>query len=69
MLLSINTKEKKFRGEVELTSDLIKGSDLVIVLSAHSKVDYDFVQQNAIAIFDTKNVMSKVIKRDNIELL
>jgi UDP-N-acetyl-D-glucosamine dehydrogenase len=62
-------KGKKFRGEVELTSDLIKGSDLVIVLSAHSKVDYDFVQQNAIAIFDTKNVMSKVIKRDNIELL
>lgn len=62
-------KGKKFKGEAKLTDDLIKGSDLVIILSAHSKVDYDFVQQNAIAIFDTKNVMSKVIKRDNIELL
>lgn len=62
-------KGEKHKGETELTADLIQGSDLVIVLSAHSKVDYEFVQQNAIAIFDTKNVMSKVVKRDNIELL
>lgn len=62
-------KGEKHKGETELTSELIQGTDLVIVLSAHSKVDYEFVQKNAIAIFDTKNVMSKVAKRDNIELL
>ena len=62
-------KGEKHKGETELTPELINGSDLVIVLSAHTKVGYEFVQQNAIAIFDTKNVMSKVTKRDNIELL
>ena len=62
-------KGVKYKRETELTSELIKSSDLVIVLSAHKKVDYDFVQQNAKAIFDTKNAMAEVINRDNIELL
>lgn len=62
-------KGAKHKGESELTSELIKNSDLVVVLSAHKKVDYDFVQQNATAIFDTKNAMANVMNRDNIELL
>lgn len=62
-------KGKKYKSEIELTAELVKNSDLIIVLSAHSNIDYDFIQQNAIAIFDTKNVMAKVLKRDNIELL
>lgn len=62
-------KGAKYKGESELTSELIKNSDMVIVLSAHKKVDYDFVQQNATAIFDTKNAMASVVNRDNIELL
>lgn len=62
-------KGQKHISEKELTAELIKKSDLVIVLSAHSNVDYDFVQQNAVAIFDTKNAMAKVKNRDNVELL
>ena len=62
-------KGKIHKGENELSSELIKNSDLVIVLSAHTKVDYELVQKNATAIFDTKNAMSKVKTRDNIELL
>lgn len=62
-------KGAKYKGETELTAELVKNVDLVIVLSAHTKVDYDFVQQNAVAVFDTKNAMAKVVNRDNIELL
>ncbi len=62
-------KGEIYQGEKDLTADLIKKSDLVIVLSGHTNVDYDFVQQNAIAIFDTKNAMTQVENRDNIELL
>jgi len=57
------------KGESELTADLIEGVDLVIVTTAHTNVDYDFVQKHSKAIFDTKNAMKQVKSRENIELL
>uniref|UniRef100_UPI00260C4B5E nucleotide sugar dehydrogenase n=1 Tax=Clostridium sp. TaxID=1506 RepID=UPI00260C4B5E len=56
-------------GESELTAELLKSVDLVIVTTAHTNVDYDFVQEHATIIFDTKNAMKNVKSRDNIELL
>lgn len=53
----------------KLSADILKNADLVVVTTAHTKVDYDFVQQNSKFIFDTKNAMKNVINRDNIELL
>ena len=58
-----------YHGEKELTAELLQSKDLIMITAAHSNVDYDFVQQNAKAIFDTKNACKKVTKRDNIELL
>lgn len=52
-----------------LTAEVLQKSDLVVVTAAHSNVDYDFVQQHARAIFDTKNVMKKILNRDNVEVL
>ena len=57
------------KGETSLTAELIESSDLVIVTTAHTNVDYSFVQKHAKAIFDTKNAMKMINKRDNIELL
>ena len=57
------------KGEPELTVELIENADLVIVTTAHTNVDYNFVQKNAKAIFDTKNAMKQVEVRENIELL
>ncbi|WP_016839521.1 nucleotide sugar dehydrogenase [Ureibacillus thermosphaericus] len=57
------------KGEKELTVELIESVDLVIVTTAHTTVDYDFVQKHALAIFDTKNAMKDVKNRENIELL
>ncbi len=64
----------KFKGEVhtgekELTKDLLENTDIVVVTTAHTNVEYDFVQQNAKVVFDTKNAMKNVISRDNVELL
>lgn len=66
--------EYRYKGIVkksapDLTASLIGDADIVMVTCAHSNVDYDFVQQNAKAIFDTKNAMKGVNKRDNIEVL
>jgi len=60
---------KSVTGEPKLTESLIRDSDLVIITTAHTNVDYNFIQKNAKMIFDTKNAMKKVICRDNIELL
>ena len=57
------------KGESELTAELIESADLVIITTAHTNVDYEFVAQHAKAIFDTKNAMKNVEIRDNIELL
>ena len=58
-----------FQGEEALTADLLASADLVMVTCAHTTVDYDFVQQHAPVIFDTKNAMKNVQNRSNIEVL
>src|SRR5574344_2567557 len=62
-------KENAKKGEKALTAQLIKGADLVVITTAHTKVDYEFVQKNAKVIFDTKNVMKGLKDKDNIEVL
>ncbi len=53
-----------------LTPELLKAADLVVITTGHTTVDYAMVQQNATAIFDTKNVMrSRGVTGDNIEIL
>ena len=56
-------------GEEKLTAELLESSDIVVVTTAHTTVDYDFVQKHSKAVFDTKNAMKAVAKRDNIEVL
>lgn len=66
---SYNYKGQNKTGIKELSKDSIKEADLVVITTNHSKVDYNFIQENSIAIFDTKNAMKDVVNRDNIELL
>lgn len=60
---------KVIKGEPELTSKLIESADLVLITTAHSNIDYEFVQKHAKIIFDTKNAMKSLKNRENIELL
>lgn len=62
-------KGEKFSSIPALTAGVLKNTDLVIVTTAHTNVDYDFVQKNSIAVFDTKNAMKNVKNRKNIEVL
>lgn len=56
-------------GIKEFTPEAVASYDLVMITTAHSNVDYDMVQKNAKAIFDTKNIMKNITTRDNIEIL
>ena len=57
------------QGEAALTEALLKEADIVTVTTAHTSVDYNFVQTHAKVIFDTKNAMKDVKARENIEVL
>ncbi|MCM1498883.1 MAG: nucleotide sugar dehydrogenase [Clostridium sp.] len=58
-----------YRGLKDLTGDVIKKSDLVMITTAHQVVDYEFVCRNAKVVFDTKNVTKQLEERENIEVL
>lgn len=53
----------------ELTPDVLGQSDLVMITAAHTNVDYNLIQKHSSAVFDTKNIMKALDKRDNIEVL
>ncbi len=57
------------KSEPELTAELVGAMDLAIITTAHTKVDYNLVQEQARFILYTKNAMQGIKKRDNIELL
>ena len=56
-------------GIQEIDEEIIASYDLIMITAAHTTVDYDMVQSSAKVIFDTKNVMKNIEKRDNIEVL
>lgn len=58
-------REEEIVYKTELTEELLKEMDLVVILTEHSKVDYTFVYEHAKLIFDTKNVM-KDFKSDKV---
>lgn len=62
-------KGQKYQGIKEITPEIIAGYDLIMITAAHSNVDYNMLQKNAVAIFDTKNVMKNIENRQNIEVL
>ncbi len=62
-------KSEWYEGEEALTAELLESADIAVITTAHTTVDYDFVQHHSKAVFDTKNAMKAVAKRDNIEVL
>ncbi|MDR1136529.1 MAG: nucleotide sugar dehydrogenase [Clostridiales Family XIII bacterium] len=64
-----NRKGESRSGLEELTPELIKKYDLVVITTAHTCIDYNMIAKNAVFVFDTKNAASGLSERDNIELL
>lgn len=66
--------EYKDKGEIHrgiegIDEKIIAAYDIVVITAAHSNVDYDMIQANAKAIFDTRNAMKDIKTRYNIEVL
>ncbi len=57
------------KGIPSIDENIIAQYDLVMITCGHTNVDYNMIQKNAKAIFDTKNVMQGITDRENIEVL
>ena len=51
--------EKSFDSFKDLSKDILKDFDAVVILTAHSNVDYDLIYENANIIVDTRNAIKK----------
>lgn len=60
---------KVFKGLEKIDEEIISSYDLIVITAAHTNIDYDMVQRNAKAIFDTRNAMKDIEKRENIEVM
>ena len=58
-----------FQGIDYIDANVISEYDLIVITAAHTNIDYDMIQKNAKAIFDTRNAMKEVENRENIEVL
>lgn len=69
----LNQSYKKADGSLgysipELTAEVLKEYDLVVITTAHTNVDYKMVVENSNYVFDTRYA-TKGIKSENLELL
>jgi len=62
---TINGKE--YKSLKELTKEEIKEKDVVIITTAHTKIDYEMVLKNAKLVFDTRNAIK--LNSENVERL
>jgi UDP-N-acetyl-D-glucosamine dehydrogenase len=58
---------KEYKSLKNITEDEIRSKDIIIITTAHTKVDYKLIIKNAKAVFDTRNVIK--FNSKNIEKL
>ena len=51
--------ERIFNSIKDLSRDILKDFDSVVILTAHSNIDYDLIYENAHIIVDTRNAIKK----------
>jgi UDP-N-acetyl-D-glucosamine dehydrogenase len=62
-------KNKQIKS-VKLTPQALKSSDLIVILTNHTQYDYQWIVNNARAVFDTRNATKEVRKgRQKIDVL
>ncbi len=58
--------EFKAMTSVELTSELIKEQDAVLIVTDHDNIDYKLIADNAKLVVDTRNALKEITNRENI---
>ena len=58
-----------YEGLADLTAEDLERADAVVIATAHTTVDYAFVQRHSKAVFDTKNVTRNLPDKSKVEIL
>lgn len=51
---------------VDFNKNSFRGSDCVVIVTDHSKIDYEFIAKNSKLVVDTRNVLKGIKNRSNI---
>ncbi len=62
-------KGQWFEGLKEISPEIIRGYDMVIITTGHTTVDYEMVCSAGVPVFDCKNVTKNIANKENIEVL
>ncbi len=62
-------KGQWFEGLKEISPEIIRTYDLVIITTGHTTVDYEMVCSAGVPVFDCKNVTKNIENKENIEVL
>ena len=62
-------KGQWFEGLKEISPEIIRAYDLVIITTGHTTVDYEMVCSAGVPVFDCKNVTKNIENKENIEVL
>ena len=68
-IMSFRENGQEYKGIEKINAEIISQYDLIIIAAAHTVIDYTMIQENADKIFDTRNAMKDIFRRDNIEVL
>lgn len=66
-IIKFTNNKKRYKSLKELTAEEIRENDIVIITTAHSKIDYEMVVKNAKSVFDTRNAIND--NNENVERL
>jgi len=66
LVSSFEADEGKKISTVKLTKDNISSSDIVVIITDHSDIDYKFIVDNAKLVFDTRNALKNFENAKNI---
>jgi UDP-N-acetyl-D-glucosamine dehydrogenase len=57
------TEDGKSWKSVPLTAEAVRGADAVMIVTDHTKLDYDMIRREARAVIDTRNALGKQQKK------
>lgn len=62
-------KGQWFEGLKDISPEIIRAYDMVIITTGHTTVDYEMVCSAGVPVFDCKNVTKNIENKENIEVL
>ncbi|MBZ0184226.1 MAG: hypothetical protein K8F60_17340 [Melioribacteraceae bacterium] len=60
----MRTSEGREFSSIELTEEIIKSADVVVLTTNHKVIDIDFIQQHSKLVVDLRNMITE--KGDNV---